>query len=55
MITADELFMLIFTKQCYLKQRDYELNLERDLACSTPCPVPPAEAQKHGMADNSSL
>lgn len=55
MIAADELFMLIFTKQYYLKQRDYELSLERYLVCSTPRPVPPAEAQKHGTVDNSSL
>lgn len=54
-ITADEFFMLIFTEQCYLNQRYYESNLEGYLACSTPRPVPPAEAQKQGMADNSSL
>lgn len=50
-----ELFMLIFTKQYYLKQRDQELNLERCLSCSTLRPVPPAEAQKQDMADNSCL
>lgn len=50
MITAVELFMLIFTQLYYLKQRDYEPNLEPYLACSTLCSVPPAEAQEtwHG-------
>lgn len=55
MTTADELLALMFTKQYWLKQRDCGLNLERYLACSTPCPEPPAEAKKHGMADNSSF
>lgn len=53
--TITELFMCLFTKQYYLKQRDQEFNLERYLSCSTLRPVRPAEAQKQGMADNSCL